>query len=132
MASWPGGGGCWGGFKQEGQDENAGRLHQRAVLKDNHTGKQMGENKMQNFLLSKLLRWTGRKLDGYKTTIGGVGLILTGLAGLLGYVFPDQEGLPKMDVETVLTTVSAGFVALGFGGKAEKLKIEMTTKEQTS
>jgi len=87
---------------------------------------------MQNFLLSKLLRWTGRKLDGYKTTIGGVGLILTGLAGLLGYVFPDQEGLPKMDVETVLTTVSAGFVALGFGGKAEKLKIEMTTKEQTS
>lgn len=75
---------------------------------------------MGNFFIGRLLRFIGRKFDGYKTTIGGIGLILSGLAGLLGYAFPDVESLPKSDIETVLTTVAAGFAALGLGGKIEK------------
>jgi hypothetical protein len=53
--------------------------------------------------------------------IGGVGLILVGLVGIAGHMFPDQ-GLPRMDLESAVGTLSAGFVALGLGGKAEKLK----------
>ena len=76
---------------------------------------------MKFFFLGKLLALLGRKTDGYKTKVGGVGLILTGLVGLLGHLYPDQ-GLPAMELESAITTVSAGFVALGLGGKAEKLK----------
>lgn len=76
---------------------------------------------MKFFFLGKLLTYLGRKTDGYKTKVGGVGLILTGLVGLLGHLYPDQ-GLPQMELESVFATVSAGFVALGLGGKAEKLK----------
>lgn len=75
---------------------------------------------MGNFFIGRLLRFIGGKFDGHKTTIGGIGLILSGLAGLLGYAFPDVEGLPKSDIETVLTTIAAGFAALGLGGKIEK------------
>lgn len=75
---------------------------------------------MKFFFLGKLLAFLGRKTDGYKTKAGGVGLILTGLVGLLGHLYPDQ-GLPAMELESVFTTVSAGFVALGLGGKAEKV-----------
>ncbi|MGE4334546.1 MAG: hypothetical protein AB7E55_01040 [Pigmentiphaga sp.] len=82
---------------------------------------------MKFFFLDKILKWGGRKLDGHKTTIGGIGMVLTGLAGLLGYIWPDQ-GLPRMDLETVLTTISAGFIALGLGGKAEKIKHEVARK----
>lgn len=76
---------------------------------------------MKNFLLGKLLGFVGRKLDGYKTKIGGVGLILTGLVGIAALIFPDQ-GLPQMELETSLTTIASGFAVLGIGGKAEKLK----------
>jgi hypothetical protein len=76
---------------------------------------------MKNLLLSKLLGFVGRKLDGYKTKVGGVGLVLVGLIGIVALVFPDQ-GLPQMELETALTTIASGFAVLGIGGKAEKLK----------
>ena len=76
---------------------------------------------MKYFLLDKLLRFIGKRLDGYKTKIGGVGLMLTGLLGLLGHVYPDQ-GLPHMEIGTALVTLSSGMAALGLGGKAEKLR----------
>lgn len=82
---------------------------------------------MKFFFLGKLLAYLGRKTDGYKTKAGGLGLILTGLVGLLGHLYPDQ-GLPTMELENVVTTVSAGFVALGLGGKAEKLKAALEVK----
>lgn len=82
---------------------------------------------MKFFFLSKLLAFLGRKTDGYKTKVGGVGLILTGLVGLLGHLYPDQ-GLPTMELESVFTTISAGFVAIGLGGKAEKLKAALESK----
>jgi len=75
---------------------------------------------MKVFFLGKLLAWAGRKTDGYKTKVGGVGLILTGLVGLLGHLYPDQ-GLPTMEIESALTTISLGVTALGLGGKAEKI-----------
>lgn len=79
---------------------------------------------MKYFFLDKLLRYGAGKLDGYKTIIGGVGLILGGLVGLLGHLFPDQ-GLPQQDLETAFTTMAAGFVALGLGGKAEKVRKDL-------
>jgi len=82
---------------------------------------------MKIFFLDKLLGFTARKLDGYKTLIGGLGLILSGLVGVLGQMFPEQ-GLPHMELETAWTTMAAGFVALGLGGKAEKLRASIENK----
>ncbi len=72
-------------------------------------------------LITSLLGILGQKTDGYKTKIGGVGLILTSLVGLLGLLYPDQ-GLPQMGIEAVIASFSAGMTVLGLGGKAEKLK----------
>lgn len=77
---------------------------------------------MGNLIIGKIIRAIGKKFDGHKTTIGGVGMILSGLAGLIGYAFPDQQDLPRMDVEQALLTISGGFAVLGLGGKAEKVK----------
>jgi hypothetical protein len=85
---------------------------------------------MGNFFIAKIIRMLGKKFDGYKTTIGGIGLILTGLLGLLGYAFPDQPDLPKMDIETALTNIALGFTALGLGGKLEKTKTAVSENKQ--
>jgi hypothetical protein len=77
---------------------------------------------MGNFIIGKLLRWLGGRLDGYRTNIAGIGMILTGVAGLVGYMFPDIEGLPKMDVDAALMSISGGFGLIGIGGKLEKGK----------
>ncbi|MFA7098191.1 MAG: hypothetical protein WC383_17125 [Gammaproteobacteria bacterium] len=86
---------------------------------------------MGNIIIGKLLRFVGRRLDGYKTTIGGVGMILSGLAGLIGYMFPDQPDLPHMDIEQALLTISGGFAVLGLGGKAEKVKAAVSGNTPT-
>ena len=82
---------------------------------------------MQNFLIGRVLRWSAGKLDGYKTLIGGIGLVLTGLVGLLGYMFPDQ-GLPTQDLDTALTTIASGFAVIGLGDKLEKTKDAMVAQ----
>lgn len=79
---------------------------------------------MKGFFLARILAWTGAKLDGKKTVIGGVGLIVTGVLGLLSHAFPDQP-FPAMEIETALGSISAGLVSLGLGGKAEKLTAEV-------
>lgn len=76
---------------------------------------------MKNWLIGKILAWAGKKLDGYKTKIGGVGLILVGVTGIIGQIFPDQ-GLPVMDLETAFGAIAAGLAALGIGHKVEKAK----------
>lgn len=72
-------------------------------------------------LIGGILRFVGKKLDGKKTYIGAAGLILTGVVGLLAYIVPDM-GLPEMEVETALGTISAGIAAMGLGHKVEKTK----------
>jgi hypothetical protein len=82
---------------------------------------------MGNLVIGRLLRWLGGRLDGYKTTIGGVGMILSGLAGLIGYMFPDNPNLPKMEINDVLLTITGGFAVLGIGGKLDKTRGEIST-----
>ncbi len=58
-------------------------------------------------------------LDGYKTKIGGIGSILTGLAAV-------AAGLASapLDFHMIWAGVAGvvgGFVALGIGGKLQKL-----------
>jgi hypothetical protein len=76
---------------------------------------------MKNWLLGKLLGFAGKKLDGYKTKIGGVGLILVGIAGIIAKLFPDQN-LPEMDLDAAIASIAAGVAALGLGHKAEKTR----------
>ena len=80
---------------------------------------------MGNFVIGRLLKWFGRKLNGYRTTLGGLGFILLGLAGGIGYAFNDIEGLPRMDIELILGFVSLGMAIIGGGGKQEKTKNEI-------
>ena len=80
---------------------------------------------MKNFLLVKFLRFLGAKMDGYKSFVGGAGMILTGVLGLLGHVFPDQEGLPKMDLDVCLGTISGGLYMIGNAHKQDKTRREM-------
>lgn len=73
-----------------------------------------------NWIVTKFLGFIGRKLDGYKTKIGGCGLILSGLIGLINLTFPGTVPFPAMDLETVITNMAGGFAVLGVGGKLEK------------
>jgi|GEM_PF-4666999 len=71
------------------------------------------------FLIELLFGRIAKMLDGHKTVIGGVGLILVGITGLIGHYMPDA-GLPDMPTETSLGYIAGGFTALGIGGKIEK------------
>ena len=73
-----------------------------------------------NWIITKFLGLIGRRLDGYKTKIGGCGLILSGLVGLINLTFPETVPFPAMDLETVITNMAGGFAVLGIGGKLEK------------
>lgn len=76
---------------------------------------------MKSWIISKLFGFVGKRLDGYKTVIGAVGLILVGVVGIVGRIFPDQ-GLPVMDVDSAFASIAAGVAALGIGHKAEKVR----------
>lgn len=76
---------------------------------------------MKYFITRKVLGYIARKLDGYKTIIGGVGSILLGLAGAIGYFFPDQN-LMRMDFDEAAGWIIGGFTVLGLGGKLEKAR----------
>ena len=76
---------------------------------------------MKNFILTRILGLIGSKLDGYKTKIGGVGGIILGVLGIVKLIFPTElPQLPDLGIEASLAAISAGFVALGIGGKLEK------------
>lgn len=72
------------------------------------------------FILNLIFGRIFKLLDGYKTMIGGVGLIVLGVIGLIGHYWPDLN-LPAMDIDKAMTTMSLGFTALGIGGKIEKV-----------
>lgn len=66
---------------------------------------------MKNWLITKTLVFAGQKLDGYGTKISGAFLILVGVAGFVGVMFPDQ-GLPQMTTEASLGFIGVGIAAL--------------------
>ncbi len=75
---------------------------------------------MKSWLISRALKFISRKLDGHKTQIGGVGLILLGIAGIISNTFPELDLPMKADLDIYLTYLAGGFTALGIGGKVEK------------
>jgi hypothetical protein len=88
---------------------------------------------MKNKLITMILQFAGKKMDGKKTYAGAAGKILSGIAsiiggmiGILGIAFPDQ-GLPEFSFEVASGMVAAGFYAVssglqgvGIGHKIEK------------
>ena len=73
-----------------------------------------------NLFVNLILGRIAKGLDGYKTTIGGMGMILLGVTGLIGHYWPDSQ-CPNMDTEKSLGLIAGGFTALGLGGKLEKV-----------
>ena len=83
-----------------------------------------------NWLLSKGLGFAGKKLDGYKTKIGGVGLIIFGLIGAINIMFPESVPGVDLTIEQVMGNITGGLVAIGIGGKLDKNT--EAVKEQTN
>lgn len=75
---------------------------------------------MQNFFLTRILKYMAGKLEGYKTLIAGIGTICMGIAHIIPIMFPDIEGLPKGDMEKGMSLILGGLALLGIGGKIEK------------
>lgn len=80
---------------------------------------------MTEFIITRILKFVGRKLDGYKTIIGGVSFILIGILGMIRIMFPELTQLPELTLEGALASISAGITALGLGSKAEKMTNEV-------
>ena len=76
---------------------------------------------MKNFILTKLLRYIGKRMDGHKTQIAGVGSILFGILGIIGVMYPDSK-IVDLSIEQALTAIIGGLAALGLGGKLDKVK----------
>ena len=74
-----------------------------------------------NFLGKMSLNGVARRLDGYKTVIGGVGMMLLGIVQLIGHYWPESQ-LPGRDPVEAMEMIGFGFAALGLGGKLEKIK----------
>ena len=79
------------------------------------------------FIFDLIFGRIAKALDGYKTKIGGAGLILLGVTGLIGHYWPDA-GVPPMDVEKAMGMVATGLSVLGLGHKAEKTKQALLDK----
>lgn len=59
-------------------------------------------------------------LNGYKTRIGAIGLMMTGL-GMIAAGIAHDGGIDKQMIIGGFGTFSAGLSALGLGHKAEKI-----------
>ena len=73
-----------------------------------------------NMIVEFLFGRIARALDGYKTAIGAIGLILLGIVGLIGHYWPDS-GCPAMTPDAAMGSIAGGFIAMGLGSKAEKI-----------
>lgn len=74
---------------------------------------------MKYFITEKIVNFIAHKFDGKKTLVGGIGMILLGLLGVIGSIWPDL-GMPKMEFEAAATLIVGGFSVLGIGGKIQK------------
>jgi hypothetical protein len=75
---------------------------------------------MKYFITEKVVKFIAHKLDGKKTIIGGLGMILLGLLGVVGDIWPDL-GMPKMEFDKAASMIVGGFSVLGVGGKLQKV-----------
>lgn len=58
-------------------------------------------------------------LSGYKTKLGGFGMLLTGVAGLI-YHFTDATNAMALNLPEALTLITGGLGILGIGHKIDK------------
>jgi len=81
----------------------------------------------QNLILNWLTGMVGKRLDGQKTKIGGVALILAALCQVIMNLFPDLQipGMEQVDWDTTLTMGRDGLAAVGvaFGATGTAHKI---------
>lgn len=73
-----------------------------------------------NWLLTKVLGFVGKKLDGYRMKIGGIGGILFGLVGAINIMFPGTIPGVELSVNEVVGYFSGGFAVFGYAGKLDK------------
>lgn len=73
-----------------------------------------------NFFTKLIFGKIAKSLDGYKTTIGGVGLGLLAITGIIGHYWPESS-CPSMELDKALEMLAASFTILGLGGKMEKI-----------
>ena len=71
----------------------------------------------QNLFLNWLSGMVGKRIDGKKTQVGGVALILAALCQIALSIFPDFTipGMEHVDWDTTLTMVRDGLAAFGVG-----------------
>lgn len=85
-----------------------------------------------NWLMKLIFGTIGRKLDGYKMKIAGAIPFCMAVAGLIGLIFPDsreQYGLPNISFEEIGGYFTAAFMSWGIGGKLEKTKKALVSKD---
>ena len=58
-------------------------------------------------------------LDGYKTKLGGFGMLFTGLAGLI-YHFVDSANAMALSFPEAIALITGGLGILGIGHKIQK------------
>lgn len=86
----------------------------------------MFEKFFANLILKRLHKWLDNflkeelKMEGWKTKLGGVGTILSGLAILAGVLSGDSVNINQL-AEAALV-VFAGLGAIGLGHKLDKVK----------
>jgi len=74
-----------------------------------------------NWIITKGVRWVGSLFDGYKTKIGGAGLILTGIVAAINLIWPGAvPGMPDMDIDQIIGSITGGLIAIGLGSKIDK------------
>ena len=77
-----------------------------------------------NWLLTKILKFLGGRMDGYKTMIGSMGKIITGVGTLIvgitmgiRLLFPDQTQFPEATTDVMLATFGTGIFLISTGIK---------------
>ena len=88
---------------------------------------------MQNFIIVRILRAIGKRFDGYKTILSGLGFFCIGILQGLPLLIPDLATTTGTEGNLTLCIASftAALGAWGLGGKAEKLKKALEAKPRT-